>query len=489
MIRTILGDRRLRISLAAALALLVAVGTWGHMSLYRFIRSSEMRRHEKECVRAVEHLSSLVRDAESGQRGFLLTGDETYLRPYHAAVSRSEAVMTDVVRAECWPVAERKKLVRDCRIKLAELSLTIRLHGRGKQASVAVVMEGRGRRAMDRIREQSEYLVAVVERVGVERDRRLARSAAAAMVAIPAVGAAAIGLTASGIGYAARQHAARVRAEEESRLARVTARRTADLLNAMSHDLRTPLNAIVQAAELGRLLCELGDAEPRRILGAFLDVKRSAMGQAQLLESFLSVSRAERTAPRIERFAVAEILGDVAHDLRGSVREKGLSLSLSFDARLTLESDKSMVRQVVQNLAVNAVKFTERGSVHIGARACPGGIVIQVRDTGPGIPPDKVAVMFEDFRQGHNPERDPGKGFGLGLGIVSRLCRRLGADVSYTPRIGGGSVFTVRFPDLDPVREITDQGTPRDNDGKFFINPAKDLRRFYPTGRDKKLGG
>jgi anti-sigma regulatory factor (Ser/Thr protein kinase)/CheY-like chemotaxis protein len=119
--------------------------------------------------------------------------------------------------------------------------------------------------------------------------------------------------------------------------------------------------------------------------------------------------------------------------------------------------------RILRNLVANAVRYTERGRVTVGCRRHGESVSIEVWDTGPGIPADKCAEIFEEFTQLGNPERDRRKGLGLGLAIVERLAKLLGHGVLLRSRVGKGSVFgvTVARGQLDeqallaPSRQIS----------------------------------
>jgi anti-sigma regulatory factor (Ser/Thr protein kinase)/CheY-like chemotaxis protein len=129
---------------------------------------------------------------------------------------------------------------------------------------------------------------------------------------------------------------------------------------------------------------------------------------------------------------------------------------------LYVRSDPTLLARIVRNLLANAVRYTERGRVTIGCRRRGDRVSIEVWDTGPGIPAEKFAEVFQEFAQLGNPERDRRKGLGLGLAIVERLVKLLGHGLELRSRVGKGSVFAVKLERgrqdhaiLDPVAEIT----------------------------------
>ncbi len=248
-----------------------------------------------------------------------------------------------------------------------------------------------------------------------------------------------------------RAEAEREAALLRERLARAEAEAAnqakSDFLAVVSHELKTPLNVITGYADL---LAD-GEAGPvseiqRRHLGR---VQASARQLLQLIEEVLDYARMEagREGVRLERVDVPPLLREAAAEAEEAAREKGLAFRLETDgARWVVETDPAKLRQALRLLLSNAVKFTERGEVRLGAARDGGTAVFSVRDTGVGIPPSHLPLIWEPFRQGEDPLRRRKGGAGLGLGTVRRLARLLGGDTAVESIEGVGSTFTVRIP-------------------------------------------
>jgi signal transduction histidine kinase len=108
--------------------------------------------------------------------------------------------------------------------------------------------------------------------------------------------------------------------------------------------------------------------------------------------------------------------------------------------------DEEKLRQIVINLLSNAAKFTERGAIRLKAEAANGSVAIAVADTGIGIPPDKLEMIFEEFEQVDASSTRARGGTGLGLAIARRLARLMGGDVGVRSVVGAGSTFTLTLP-------------------------------------------
>jgi signal transduction histidine kinase len=143
--------------------------------------------------------------------------------------------------------------------------------------------------------------------------------------------------------------------------------------------------------------------------------------------------------------AIAPLLDDVLQEWRGPAADKGLSLRL-VGCGAMVRSDPALLRRVIRNLVSNAVRYTDEGGVLVGCRRRGDSLRIEVWDTGIGIPADQLQVVFEDFYQIGNPERDRANGLGLGLSVVDRAAHLLGHQITVTSRPGTGSMFAVTVP-------------------------------------------
>jgi signal transduction histidine kinase len=175
-----------------------------------------------------------------------------------------------------------------------------------------------------------------------------------------------------------------------------------------------------------------------------------------LINQLLALSRldAGREEVRAEDIDVAEVVRDVAVVVEPLASERRLAFALDLPSgALPLRTDPGKLRQVLVNLAANAVKFTERGEVRIEVRQPDAtGTVIRVIDTGPGIAPEHVDRIFEPFWQVETGPKDRVDGTGLGLSVVSRLVELLGGRITVESVVGEGSTFTVTLPADPPDR-------------------------------------
>ncbi len=239
---------------------------------------------------------------------------------------------------------------------------------------------------------------------------------------------------------AAKDHALHAKAEaERANLAK------SKFLAAASHDLRQPVQSLVL------LLASMeSHARERPALAASVAMMERALGALnRLLTSLLDVSRLDAgvVAPRLADVAVGDLLEKLGGEYRLRAEQKGLRLR-AVPANAWVCSDPVLLERILRNLIENALQYTHEGGILLGCRRRGGKVLLQIVDTGAGIPADQQDTIFEEFFQMHNPGRDQSKGLGLGLAIVKRITRLLGATVGVRSVPGRGSCFTVTMDEI-----------------------------------------
>jgi len=190
-----------------------------------------------------------------------------------------------------------------------------------------------------------------------------------------------------------------------------------------------------------------------------------------VLEALLDISKLDAGAvsPQVQVFPVQRVLENVRDTFLPHAQAKNLELRVA-ETSAWVTSDPLLLERIVSNLVSNAIRYTDRGGVLIGARTRGSEVRIQVWDTGRGIPPDKQQEVFREFVQLDNPSRDRRQGIGLGLAIVERLSRLLEHPISLHSRVGRGTLFEV--------------GVPR---GARYVEPVI-APRYDPTGPSTLAG-
>lgn len=210
-------------------------------------------------------------------------------------------------------------------------------------------------------------------------------------------------------------------------------------LASASHDLRQPLVTIGLLVGLAK---DRSDSPQTRQLMSRVD---EAVGSMEgLLTGLLDLSRLEAGAVRPNPTAVrlADLFAAIDANEHAAAALKGLRLRFR-PTELVVHSDAVMLERILRNLVANAVRYTERGGVLVAARRRGAKVVIEVRDSGIGIAPEHQQLIFQEFTQVDNPERDRTKGMGLGLAIVQRSATMLGHRLGLKSALGRGSIFWV----------------------------------------------
>lgn len=218
-----------------------------------------------------------------------------------------------------------------------------------------------------------------------------------------------------------------------------------DFLSNISHEIRTPLNVLLGMLQFFR------DTD----MGAELnEMAEYAAGAGQSLLSLLNdiLDFAALSSGPVslgnKAFDVAELVDLVCIPYRVQAREKGVELTVSIaeDVPRQLKGDPRRLRQSIFHLVGNSVKFTDKGSVHVqvmraGSGSCDGRCMVEFRvtDTGIGIDEDKMAVIFEPFRQGDGSRTRRHGGTGIGLALVHEFARAMGGDISFVSEPGTGT--------------------------------------------------
>ncbi len=271
-----------------------------------------------------------------------------------------------------------------------------------------------------------------------------------------------------------RQRTTELRAEKEKAVA--AARSKSEFLANMSHEIRTPLNAVIGLCNL----LQKTDLDARQA-DYLAKIASSGRLLLEIINDVLDVSRIEAGELNLERtdVDVREIMRHVENIISGKAADAGLGLAFSVSPEIPslLTGDPLRLKQILVNLAGNAVKFTEKGGVRVAAEAADeetdhavaGAVCLKftVADTGVGIPPERMNRLFSPFYQGDDSTARKYGGAGLGLNISKRLAEKMGGRIWAESRPGEGSrfFFTARFG----VGAAAPSARPAEDDG-----PARD---------------
>ena len=236
-------------------------------------------------------------------------------------------------------------------------------------------------------------------------------------------------------------------------------------LAAASHDLRQPLNAIslfvdalepVQNTDLGKDILK--------------KTRLSLKGLNGMLHSILDISRLDANSVEFSpnHISLNTLISQITDEY--SVKTKHLKVSNNLTQDLIVFSDPTVLYRILHNIFDNAVKYTQDGHIKWTAKESKTGVVLEVKDSGIGIPKDKIDTVFDEFEQLNNPERNREKGLGLGLAIVNRLCNIANIEINIESILDQGTTVQLILPagNSNAVKQIT---TNRDVvlDGKLVV--------------------
>ncbi len=431
------------------------------MHLRQVHATSEAVAHSYSVKLALQQLLTRLVDAETGERGYIITNEPGYLQPYNGA---RQSVLHDIAEIRTLSAdlhdhgADLERLSRSVDLKLGELDSTIRIRREtGFEAAYAQVVTNVGLQTMDELR-------GIVGRMEAREDAILARSITqaaesyrrAVWTSVMTTALALMATAALFVGtlrYTAMQaHATRAAEMQQAEL-REALKQKDDFVAVVSHELRTPANTI---AGWARMLAD-GTMRSDRAGSAFSAISRSADTLRQLIDDLMDTSQlvSGRMRLTIAPLYFQEVVRDAIDTVQLSADNKGVVLAAAFSPDLPLiRGDAGRLTQVVCNLLANAIKFTPKdGRVDVKLVAINSDLRLEVRDTGDGIDPAFLPHVFERYRQATSAQQH--RGLGLGLAIVRHLVELHGGTVTAaSPGLGCGATFAVHLPLARTGREV-----------------------------------
>ncbi len=477
-------QRRELLLLALGFAALLAVGAVSVFLVERSVTYGRQVARTLETKGEIVRALSLAQDAETGQRGFLLTNDDRYLRPYQLAIENSGARLQrlrELIDPDSLQGPRFRELLEQLDIKLGELAQTIALQRQGRTDEVkAIVDTERGRNAMLAIRRVVRVMSEYEDQQFAERSEAAIASSRLLLAAV-AIGLVVAGALAIGAQLLLRRQfreldEARQQLEQANTgLEAAVAERTADLSAAneeiqrfayiVSHDLRAPLvNVMGFTSELDAArkvlkdqIDRLDDEESKRVSSeaklaieedlpeAIGFIRTSTAKMDRLINAILNLSRQGRREIRPEQIPVEEMVKSISDTIYQQTQAADAEIEVQ-PGLPPLVSDRLSIEQIFQNLIENAVKYLDRsrpGRVSISGRRVGAMVEYAVADNGRGIDAKDHERVFELFRRA-GAQDQPGEG--LGLAFVRANVRRLGGVIRLTSEPGQGSTFHLTFP-------------------------------------------
>jgi signal transduction histidine kinase/DNA-binding response OmpR family regulator len=475
----------------------------GAVAWSRFSRSIDAATEAAQLRESIDQLFSVLHDAGASERDYLLTGNAVYLEAFtnaeHSFPAAFERIAASVRhdRAGQSDLIELRRLVG---LELADLRRAVALRAEKSPArSEAATSPDQPRTTMDRIREiikrrhddRRDLLSASGE--GTRREMKWVHQLTW-IAGLLGVGAGVFALYFYRIDY--YQERDRRQLLEEKLNAEQSVREKSAFLANMSHEIRSPMNAILGFSEL----LEPDGLTPKQAQYVRA-IRDSGAALLHLINDILDLSKLE--AGKLELHPDPTDMRDSCQFLRTVFGQQALTKSLQLQFELSpnlpraLLLDRLRLRQVLVNLLSNAVKFTERGCVKTRVSwksqedGRSGTLLIDVEDTGIGIPAKELEEVFKPFVQAESPQTAQKEGTGIGLTIVKRLIELMGGSLSVQSTVGQGTVFHLRFENVPvsgrlPVGDHAEPGGAVDfNDfapATLLVVDDNPTNRAYMTG-------
>lgn len=260
-----------------------------------------------------------------------------------------------------------------------------------------------------------------------------------------------------------------------------------DFLSVMSHEIRTPLNAIISLSHIMEI--DNKDQEMTEYIDA---LKFSAEGLHSLINDILDYNKIEAGKLRLEsiEFSLIDLLRKLSGSFKYKAKSKGIDIRIEIGEHLPdrLTGDPTRLTQVLNNIISNAIKFTNKGHVHIkatlaGVKDDTATVALSISDTGIGIPEDRLLAIFEDYEQASEETTREYGGTGLGLSIVKKLLHLMGSEIHLKSQEDIGTTFSFEIDfKIDPEFNMVDlQQHDRDKDlrqKKILVVDDNDMNRL-----------
>jgi signal transduction histidine kinase len=449
------------IVIAVAIAILIAVSWLSYQNGSALADADHRQIHTFDVIQNLERLLSEVSDAERNQSNFVMTGRDDSRASYTHARETVTQRLAALGRLTADNPAQQRRLAdiaHVTQLKLAELDETVTLRSsQGFEATQSVVASHLEKPLMDQIHETVATAQAEEERLLTDRAARRETKNTRIFWTLSVGALVVVSLILMVIAILWWEILRRLQVEEAIRIqddnlddlvkVRTLALEIANeaksrFLAAVSHDLRQPF----QAMRLFHSVLQASATDSRQT-DVLAKLDRAMTAGEALLTSLLDLAKLDAGQETIlnEPVAVAEVFGAIMADYAPLAAEKGLQLRMHCP-EITVMADRMALHRIIANLTTNALRYTERGGVLLACRRRHGLPYIEVWDTGIGIAPDQLEVIFEEFYQVGNEERDRRHGLGLGLSIVQRLCGLMNCQLSVRSRLGKGTVFSVGLP-------------------------------------------
>lgn len=439
-------------ALAFALVVLIGLGISSYRSVAGMLKASELVEHTRDVMDELDAVLSALKDAETAQRGFLLTGQEAYLEPYaQASPLVGQHILNLRTLLSDNPGQQRQldnaEQLATAKLEFIRRGIKVRQNRESGQLVSVETLE-LGKQTMDDVRRVIAEMKEAENKLLTVRQQAAAAAARQTLLVIPFVSLLAVGMTAFSFIAIYKELTRRQRAEVQTQtlnqeLARSN-RELQDFAYVASHDLQEPLRKIQAFGD--RLKTKYGPAltdEGRDYLDR---MQKSAHRMHTLINDLLAYSRVATKGQPFTPVDLNQVARDVLSDLEVRTQQSGGQVEMG--ELPVLEADPLQMRQLLQNLIGNALKFYRPEHppvVRVTAETVDDGLCqISVADNGIGFDEKYLDRIFTPFQRLHG--RNEYEGTGMGLAVCRRIAERHGGAITAQSIPGQGTTFLVTLP-------------------------------------------
>lgn len=440
---------------AFALALVLVIGTAAaaYLSLARYSANRQDAYHTYRFLDALDEVLSTLKDAETGERGYLITGKEEYLEPYKIAQRTFEEKLDALEEfSKIVPSKQEQfqKLETLINKKLEFIDRLIELRRKeGSRAATHVVMTDHGKELMDQIRRLATQMKHEASQHLEQKEQAFTRAFRTLVVTMTIGNLFAVALVAFGYKALMAQLRHRQRAELALQEANIDLKKSVDFLKgftySMAHDLRAPVRAMKGFSQV--ILDDYGKSMDAAAMANFNRIKDGAELMDQLVIDLLAYAELASQPIELTQLELDSLIDKILLDLTSEIKSRRAEIDIQRPLP-TVCADPLILSQVIIQLLTNAMKFVSPGNtpkIRIYAQYFPGFARLVVEDNGLGIPPEYQEKIFEVFHKLETQEDFPGTG--IGLAIVKKGAERMAAKAGVESSPGKGSRFWVELPD------------------------------------------
>ena len=435
-------------------SVILATVTWVQLNNSLSVGKEMTETHEE-----LNDVLKLLLDVETGERGYVITGQTNFLEPFIAGQTNLPVHLNNLMALahnDTNLLQRVGDLQTDVGACLAWQRDVIAARDQTAEKADGMVATGRLKMMMDKIRGEIEAAdeICISRRLVIRNELGTRVIQASLTSLVTGMLGTVAGLFAYWLSRVALRHQLRERDLFQAKLIaeQSNQEKTVFLAN-MSHEIRTPMNAILGFSEL--LQSDLREPKHAQYLQS---IRASAKSLLLLINDILDMSKIEAGVLDLnpEPTDLREVCDFLQTMFAGPAAKKDIKLQCNVATNFphAVLIDRIRLRQILVNLVGNAVKFTDKGGVEVSVlwekqpSSSQVTLVIEIEDTGAGIPQDKLDAIFKPFVQAGTHRDKEKQGTGLGLSIVKRLTELMGGTVTVASVLGQGSAFHLRFPDV-----------------------------------------